>query len=339
MKSIISPIPAFYDPTKSSSLFQVPYQQRFMEAKKWAKQNNLHPAATDSNKIALLIIDAQNSFCLPDGELFVMGAEKDSERICEFIYKNINTITKTIPTLDTHTVAQIFHQSFWINDGGETPEPMTMISLEDVKKGIWKVNPAMSFSIGASYPLLQKYALHYVQKLSENNKYDLTIWPFHCLLSGIGHAMVSLVEEAVFFHGVARSSQPGFQIKGGNPLTENYSVLRPEVLEDGNGRPIAQKNVKFIETLLEYDAVIIGGQAKSHCVAWTIADLLDEINSKDPALAQKVYLLEDCTSPVVIPGIIDFTSQADDAFKRFSDAGMHVVKSTDLMEDWPGLNL
>jgi len=29
---------------------------------------------------------------------------------------------------------------------------------------------------------------------------------------------------------------------------------------------------------------------------------------------EKVYLLEDCTSPVVIPGVIDYTDLADAAF-------------------------
>ncbi|MGK7884570.1 MAG: isochorismatase, partial [Crocosphaera sp.] len=74
---------------------------------------------------------------------------------------------------------------------------------------------------------------------------------------------------------------------------------------------------------------IIAGQAKSHCVAWTIEDLLTEIKQKDPNLAKKVYLLEDCTSPVVIPDVIDFSAQADAAFQRFSDAGMQRVSSTD----------
>ena len=75
--------------------------------------------------------------------------------------------------------------------------------------------------------------------------------------------------------------------------------------------------------------MIIAGQAKSHCVAWTIDDLLTEIQSQDPPLARKIYLLEDCSSPVVVPGMIDFTEQADQAYQRFADAGMHLVKSTD----------
>jgi len=56
-------------------------------------------------------------------------------------------------------------------------------------------------------------------------------------------------------------------------------------------------------------------------------------------LPKKVYLLEDCTSPVVVPNVVDYTEQADAAFKRFADAGMYLVKSTDAMETWTDLNL
>ena len=152
------------------------------------------------------------------------------------------------------------------------------------------------------------------------------------MLGGIGHALVSSVEEAVFFHGIARYSRPDFQVKGSNPFTENYSVLSPEVLDDHDGNQITEKNTGLIGKLLEFDAVIIAGQAKSHCMAWTIDDLLREIESYDKRLAEKVYLLEDCTSPVVIPGMVDYTDQADAAFQRFSDAGMNIFRSTDSLK-------
>ena len=93
----------------------------------------------------------------------------------------------------------------------------------------------------------------------------------------------------------------------------------------------------FLHYLLEFDAVIIAGQAKSHCVAWTIADLLSEIQATDPKLAQKVYLLEDCSSPVVVPGVIDFTDSAEAAYARFAAAGMHRVKSTESIASWLAL--
>jgi len=85
--------------------------------------------------------------------------------------------------------------------------------------------------------------------------------------------------------------------------------------------------------------VIVAGQAKSHCVAWTIDDLLTEVRAQDPKLVEKVYLLEDCTSPVVVPDVVDFTDQANAAFQRFADAGMHVVRSTDPIFTWPGVGL
>ena len=157
------------------------------------------------------------------------------------------------------------------------------------------------------------------------------------MLGGIGHALVSAVEEAVFFHSIARLSQPDFKVKGDNPFTENYSVLSPEVTEGPTGEEIAQKNVGFIRELLDFDAVIIAGQAKSHCMAWTINDLLNEIRVSDRKLTEKVYLLEDCTSAVVIPGVIDYTEQANAAFQKFSDAGMHIVRSSDPISSWPGI--
>jgi len=55
-------------------------------------------------------------------------------------------------------------------------------------------------------------------------------------------------------------------------------------------------------------------------VLWTIDDLLTDIQLIDANLANKVYLLKDCTSPVVVPGLVDYT-QPDAAFERFAAAG------------------
>jgi nicotinamidase-related amidase len=101
----------------------------------------------------------------------------------------------------------------------------------------------------------------------------------------------------------------------------------------GDNRSV-RKIVKLIQRLLEFDAVIIAGQAKSHCVAWTVADLLTEIKAIDAKLAQKIYLLEDCTSPVVVPGVVDFTDQANQTYGEFAAAGMHIVRSTDPIGTW-----
>jgi nicotinamidase-related amidase len=339
------PIPPHFDVSKVGEVWRVPYQDRANEAKAWAKQHNIQPATKDKTRICLLVIDAQNTFCIPNFELFVggrsgTGAIDDNVRLCEFVYRHLGLITAIYPTMDTHTAMQIFHPVFWINDLGEHPAPLTVISLDDVKSGLWKINDAIAYSVAqGNYQDLQQHALHYVQTLSEGGKYPLIVWPYHSMLGGIGHALVSAIEEALFFHCIARDSQTGFEIKGDNPLTENYSVLRPEVLDSADKRAIAQKNTRLIQKLLEFDVIIIAGQAKSHCVAWTIDDLLTEIQEQDPKLANKVYILEDCTSPVVVPGAIDFTDQADAAFKRFADAGMHLVKSTQAIDTWTNIPL
>lgn len=329
------PIPPHFHPQKVGEVWRVPYQQRAEEAQEWAKKHDIKPALEDKTRICLLLIDVQNTFCIPGFELFVggksgNGAVEDNVRLCEFIYRNLGLITTIIPTIDTHTAMQIFHPIFWVNNLGEHPTPTaTSISPTDIEQGIWKVNPAVAYSLGYDYQLLEKHAYHYVKQLSQDGKYPLTVWSYHSMLGGIGHALVSAVEEAVFFHCIARNSQTQFEIKGNNPLTENYSVLRPEVLEGFDKRPIAQKNTGLIKQLLEFDAVIIAGQAKSHCVAWTIDDLLTEIQQVDPTSAKKVYLLEDCTSPVVVIRVVDYTEAADAAFERFAAAGMHLVKSSE----------
>jgi nicotinamidase-related amidase len=338
------PIPRHFDPKRVGEVWKVPYQARAGEAEQWARQHHLSPAVQDRFKVCLMMVDVQNSFCTPGFELFVggrsgTGAVDDNRRLCQFIYRNLHAITQIVPTMDTHQAMQIFHALFWVNARGEHPAPYTLISEDDVTSGQWQFNPALGSGLGLDEAYVQRHLLSYTRALNARSKYDLTIWPYHVLLGSIGHALVSAVEEAVFFHSVARYSQPRMQVKGDHPLTEHYSVLGPEVLDGPDGDPIAHKNTFLIEQLLQFDAVIIAGQAKSHCVAWTVDDLLADILARDRRWAEKVYLLEDCTSPVVVLGAMDYTDAADAAFQRFADAGMHLVASTDPMDHWPGLRL
>jgi nicotinamidase-related amidase len=288
----------------------------------------------------LLLIDVQNTFCLPEFELFVggrsgRGAIEDCERIASFLYRHLDRITQVVATLDTHTAAQIFHPLFWVDLNGAHPAPHTVIALADVEGGRWRVNPALAASVAPSEGFdVEAWGRHYARRLAEGGKYPLVVWPYHSMVGGIGHAMVSAVEEAVFFHTIARQSPTRVEIKGRNPLTENYSVLRPEVMEDESGSPIASANHALVEHLLSFDTVIVAGEAQSHCVAWTVEDLLTEIRARDPRLAENVVLLDDCTSPVVVPGVVDFTDVAEEAYARFAAAGMRRAASTEPMESW-----
>ncbi|MDA8079108.1 MAG: hypothetical protein M0Z79_09245 [Nitrospiraceae bacterium] len=338
------PLPPHFDPARVSEVRKVPYLERESQARAWAGVHAIRPACDDRFRICLVTVDVQNTFCIPGFDLYVAGrsgtgAVDDSRRLCEFIYRNMGAITQICPTMDSHNAMQIFHPIFLIDEKGEHPAPFTLISEDDIIRGVWRFNPDLCFNFQIDVEQGQALLLHYTRRLKEGGKYDLTIWPYHGMLGGIGHALVASLEEAIFFHCVARYSQPDFHVKGDRPFTEHYSVLGPEVVTGPKGEPLGNKSEKFFSKLLEFDAVVIAGQAKSHCVAWTIADLLQDILDRDRRLVEKVYLLEDCTSPVVVPGVMDYTDLADAAFRRFSDAGMHVVRSVEPIEKWPGIRL
>jgi nicotinamidase-related amidase len=334
------PLPKHYSPSTVGQVWKVDYQALAEAASGWSSKHNIRPASEDRHRICLVMVDVQNTFCIPGFELYVggrsgTGAIDDCRRLCEFIYRNLNSITQIVPTMDTHQAIQIFHSIFLVNEKGEHPTPYTIIKEEDLLSGAWKFNPAIAESLRISPEYGDQHLLHYARRLKQRSKYELTIWPYHAMLGGIGHALVSAVEDAVFFHTVARLSQPDIHIKGNAPLTEHYSVLGPEVATGPDGKLLVQKSNRFFKKLLEFDAVIIAGEAKSHCVAWTIADLLEDVIRQNKSLVEKIYLLEDCTSSVVVPNVVDYTDQANDAFRKFAEAGMHIVRSTERLETWP----
>mgnify|MGYP000157883011 CR=1 FL=1 len=305
-------------------------------------------AAAAEARIHLLLIDVQKDFCFPEGSLYVAGrsgtgAIDDSQRIAELIYRNLDAISEITTTMDTHLAYQIFFPSFWLDRDGAPLTAHRGVSADQIAAGDARPNPAMArWLCGGNYPWLCKQVLHYARQLEAAGKYQLYLWPPHCLLGSDGHALVGVVHEARLFHSFARTAQSHVEVKGGNPLTENYSVLRPEVLSRFDGAALAQRNTGFLHTLLGADAVVIAGQAASHCVKSTIDDLLDELAAQDPALARKVYLVTDCMSAVTVPDgagglAADFTAQAEAALARFAGAGMHLVRSTDPIASWPGI--
>ncbi|HAH06143.1 MAG TPA: nicotinamidase [Elusimicrobia bacterium] len=344
-------LPAFYDPANAGRWDYAPDQQAlFAAAAEWRREHAVRPAASDRFSVHLLLIDAQKDFCFPKGALYVagrsgQGAIEDSRRTAEFIYRNLGVLTSITTTMDTHFAYQIFFPSFWEDADGKPLGAYREISADEVARGEVRPSPMVAkWLCGGNYAWLLKQALHYCAELEKAGRYKLYLWPPHCLLGSDGHALTGLLHEARLFQSFVRGAQSWVEVKGGNPLTENYSVLRPEVLSRHDGAPLAQRNALFLKTLLSSDAVVVAGQAASHCVKSSIDDLLSEILANDPELAKKVYLLTDCMSSVTVPDgkggfLADFTPQAEAAFQRFADAGMRLVRSTDPVESWPGIRL
>jgi nicotinamidase-related amidase len=348
------PIPDFYRSENARDWSYAPDQHAlFLAARAWRKEHGIRPASTDHKKAHLLLVDVQKDFCFPRGTLYVggrsgTGAMDDSDRIARFLYRNLENVSEVTCTLDTHFPFQIFSPSFWLDENGEPPAPHQEITTEDIRAGRVRPNPDVAAwvepGIGpeAGETWLRKQVDFYCAELEKAGKYELYLWPPHCLLGSDGHPLAGVVHEARLFHAWSRGARGGIEIKGDHPLTENYSVLAPEILFTWDGRQIAHRNARFIETLVTADAVIIAGQASSHCVKSTIDDLLDEIATRDPGLACKVYVLRDCMSAVAVPDperrgefLFDFTPQAEEALERWAAAGMRVVRSTEPMAEWP----
>ena len=118
------------------------------------------------------------------------GAVEDNTRLCEFIYRNLGNITHINATMDTHMTMQVFHAIFFVDAEGNHPAPYTDIHISELREGKWKFNPALAgqFDIAPEYG--QQMVMHYAEELQKSGKYDLTIWPYHAMLGGIGHALV-----------------------------------------------------------------------------------------------------------------------------------------------------
>jgi len=347
----MTPLPAFYDPAQAADWSYQPDQQALFEAAQaWRRQHGIRPAGEDRRRIHLLLIDLQRDFCFPRGSLYVggrsgTGAMDDNDRIARFLYRNLERITDVTCTLDTHFPFQIFSPSFWLGEDGEAPPAHQEITTADIRAGRVRPNPAIAaWAADGDYGWLVRQVEFYCQELEKAGKYKLYLWPPHCLLGSDGHVLAGVIHEARLFHSWVRGTRGAIELKGDNPLTENYSVLSPEVLLRHDGRPLAEPNTRFVRTLLEADAVLIAGQAASHCVKSTIDDLLGHLLPRAGGLAAKVYILQDCMSSVAIPDpekpgefLFDFTPQAEEAQRRFAEAGMHLVRSTDPMEEWLGV--
>jgi nicotinamidase/pyrazinamidase len=255
----------------------------------------------------MVIIDPQNDFH-PGGSLGIPGANEDSERISQFIEDIGDKIDEIYVTLDSHHRLHIAHGVCWKNEAGENPPPFTLITNKEVEDGIWTtVDPG-----------LLEYAKYYTKALEAKGRFTMCIWPEHCLIGTPGHAVVPCLNVALSNWVTKKLKTINYIMKGTNCMTEMYSALAAEI-------PIPDDPSTCIDPILVTklnlaDQVLICGEAKSHCVNYTMRDILENWKS-DPS---KLILLDDCTTAV--PG---FESDAEKFVSAMKEASCQVVNAAD----------
>ncbi len=314
--------PSFYDPTKVGTLFL----PRIHDVEKEADVLSLTASAKDSigNRVALMIIDMQIDFCHQNGTLYVPGAEDDIRRLVDFILREMGAITSTFASLDSHLIFQIFFRSWWQLLNGQKPELFTEIYKNTPSN---KHAFAKSITDGDVRPTTDPVnSIDYTEKLQQQANKALCIWPYHTMLGTPGQALDPALFEVLAYHAFARKTQLNFLQKGQIPQTEMYGILCPEVKIPKHTQ--GGFNTDFLNLLMKHDKVIIAGQAASHCVLASILQIHDYFKNDKDTLS-KIYILEDCMSPVKHPAI-DFAAITKLQFDKFRNSGINIVKSTDL---------
>lgn len=245
-------------------------------------------------RIELLVIDPQGDFCLPAGSglsgvngagsLFVPGADGDMDRLAKMVERLAMKLDDIHVTMDSHRKVDISHPMWWKNSSGAPPDPFTLISVADVEAGVWTTRQ----------PGAHRRSLSYLRELEKTKRYPHVIWPFHCLIGDAGHNLHPNFAAACHEWEEKRYAQVDFVTKGSNPWTEHFSGVRAEVPDPED--PSTQVNMGLINTLEECDILLVAGEARSHCLANTVRDIVESFASPDSV--KKIHLLEDATNDV-----------------------------------------
>jgi len=290
----------------------------------------------------LLLIDLQNDFH-PGGTLAIDAANEDADRVTQLLLTNRSKIDNIVATLDSHHKLHIAHPGFWVSGDNDKqhPDPFTIISSGDIASGKWKpqdikistssttdegsithLDPAIydkyQLAIGTDGKVdSSKYVQEYASQLEQNGRFQLCIWPEHCLIGGPGHNIVKPVWDAMQEWSLHSGSQVQFIHKGQHLLTEMYSALSAEV-------PVTKAtafNESLLKKLKRSDRILVAGQALSHCVNYTVRDIVNHCN---PEERSKISLIVDCCSSV--PG---FEAASDEFLHYLEQNGITICKAKD----------
>ena len=247
--------------------------------------NDISNNGYSNKKVILLIIDPQMDYTPPNGSMAIKTAIEDSERCSNFIKTHGHLLDEIFVSLNSHHRMHITHSIFWTDSNGNSPEAYTSISAEDVANGIWKPRDNSQHIL--------EYVSYYTSELESRGKRKLTIWPDNCLIGSPGHAIIPCINDALQEWASDKLNTITYIMKGTNCLTEMYSALSAEI--EIASDPSTQVDMNMVQRLITADRLLICGQALSHCVNYTVRDLMSHIS---PDYVSRINLVKDGCSPL-----------------------------------------
>jgi len=283
--------------------------------------------------IHLLVIDPQVDFMdKPGSALPVTGATADMQRLAKMIGRIGHKFDDIHVTMDSHRTIDVGHPGMWVNEQGKNPSPFTIISVDDLKAGIWRPRKHQAKPTQLGGQTLGQYMLEYAKQLEAGGQYPLMVWPEHCLIGSPGNAVQADLLSALQQWERKEFGFVDYVVKGDNVYTEHYGALLAEVPMASD--PSSGLNTAFLDVLQSADIVVVAGEASSHCVKSTVNQIADNIGAEH---VRKFHLLTDCMSPVDAIRdpqgniLVDFPVIARQWQKDMEKRGMKLTTSVDFL--------
>lgn len=278
-------------------------------------------------RIHLLIIDPQNDFCDVPADarprvqdvamapaLPVSGADQDMRRLADFVVRMGPRLRDITVTLDSHPYVAIERTTFWKTRAGQPVAPFTLIDADSVAKGDF---------VPLSHADL---VLQQLRALEQAGRYQLVVWPVHCVTGTWGHNIHAAIAESLQAWELQSRRTPHKVLKGEYPWSEHYGAFEAEVAVEAVAS--TQFNTALAKRITEdVDLLLVAGEASSHCVAASVDQLLQAMPTLSLEPGFQVVLLSDCMSPVS-----GFEAQAEQFLQRAGAAGVQRLTAAQVLQ-------
>ena len=328
------PLPPHWDPDRVGEVWRVDYAARFEDAAALARASTgSSRRPQDRFRIALVVVDVQNTFCTPGFELFVAGRSgtRRARRLAPALRVRLPE-----PRLGSRRRPDARHAP-----GAPDLPPDLLVDEDGPASGALHARDGRRRRVGplagrtrppqtgsGSTPSTPRSTCATTRARSRRAASTTSpSGPSTPCAAASATRSCRRVEEALFFHCDRALAPAAIQPKGDNPLTEHYSMLGPEVDVDLEGEPLGRA-----QPAADRAAAALRRRRHRRPGEEPLRRVDDRGPARRPDRARAAAWRRRSTCSRTArrrssSRAVDYTDEADAAFARFAEAGAHVVRS------------